>query len=112
MVGIEVQVVANLDAGLRTLSNLQARHLHVGQLCEIYRNLHLDKAGISSNGTLVFSVEHKLLYQTRAANVNATRSVIVLAAGCKAKEQSEQANDTIYLFHNSYCFNFLTIKLL
>jgi hypothetical protein len=59
-------------------------------LCKGLRNLYLDEPLLVADGSLELVVEFERLYQTRAADIDAARMVV--AAGCEAAKQTNQAN--------------------
>ena len=97
LVSIQIDVVAQLKVSRGASRKSETGNLHVALLCKGLRDLDFDETLLMADGSLELVVEFKRLYQTRAADTDAARMVVV--AGSEPAEQTNHANDTIYRFH-------------
>ena len=91
-------MVAQLKVSRGASRKSETGNLHVALLCKGLRDLDFDETLLMADGSLELVVEFKRLYQTRAADTDAARMVVV--AGSEPAKQTNHANDTIYRFHN------------
>ena len=63
-VGIEIDMVANLQIGLSARRNRQTRNFHITLLIKVCRHLYLHQSFLCADDAFILTIEHELLNET------------------------------------------------